>query len=125
MDYIKTVRMYNAKNKAKEIKTSVIDDSGRTLARKLSKLVHVTPIEHSEMTKALILNNEGWTPEEYKAYCYIEVGIFVFAGIIILTIGVIWNSGLINFLGIVAVILGVILYFLKRRSFVKENNIEY
>ncbi|MBQ8806230.1 MAG: hypothetical protein IJZ68_07060 [Bacteroidaceae bacterium] len=116
----KNVKSFNKRGKTK-LATTTYEGSLVELAQKLSKHIHLTDIERSEMLQALQVTGNPMTPEEYKALCYVSGGIFVGIGLIFLLIGLIFSVSLFNIFGVGGMCLGLFYFFWLKRALMNDR----
>lgn len=124
--YKKTVKEYDAKGKKRATAASGLETSLQGLSKKMSKHIHMTAIERSEMNKALRLSDMTETPEEYKAYMLFSALVFFIMALFIFLLGFLipvegmFKTGT-RVIAVMLVVVGIVMYFYNKRKINKRK----
>lgn len=116
----KNVKTFNKRGKTK-LATTQYEGTLVELAQKISKYVHLTDIERSEMQQALQVTGNPMTPEEYRALCYVSAGIFVSLGLVMLILGLLFSVSLFNIIGAAGVGLGIFYFIYLKKALMSDR----
>lgn len=90
-------------------------------ARKISKYIRLTELDHSEMSKALQITGSAYTPEEYMGLIYVSAAIFALIGVLMCLLGLISHINAFYFIGIAGVIFGIVYGIFLKKSLMKNK----
>lgn len=118
----KTIKSFvSTKSNAQDVASDALSDVGKYFSKRLAKHIHMTPIERSEMERALQINKEGGTPEEHKAYNIVMGLFFGFIGAMFFIAGMIINSTISKLCGVAGIVVGIVVYIYLKKSLMQKQ----
>ena len=118
---IKAFKNRDKINEKKDETESALTETLQNWSKKIAKFINLNPIERSETEKSLQIVGDSSTPEEFYALCILQGSLFGVAGLFVAIVGLIAKTKLIIFVGVGVACLGVVLFFLKKKSIVNEK----